>query len=113
MDQDIRKSQTSVARAPSRVGLIGSQLSDSVAKEKAAIDHELSALANELDYAHVIVGDLEGRVAPVSSPPSPSTEPPSHDYIGASQVYDRLHNAVSTMHTLQERLTSVLRHLEV
>lgn len=92
----------------------GTQLSSAVAKEKAAIDHELGYLAGALEEAHSLIAQLEARVVPVSASQPPSDqEVPAHEYVGSSSVYDRLHNSVVAIHMLQTRIAVIVRNLEV
>jgi len=107
------------AYAPAGIGSrlvskgIGS-LNSAVAKEKAAIDHELSYLAGALEEVHNLFSQLEARVSPVSVQlPPQDSDTPAHEYVGSSSVYDRLHSSVVAIHMLQNRVATVVRNLEV
>lgn len=85
-----------------------------VAKEKAAIDHELSVLYNALEDAHSLLSQLESAVSPVSTPtPESDGSAPSHEYVGSSSVYERIHSAATAVHMFQDRVARVVRNLEV
>ena len=93
---------------------IGRLSQTAVAKEKAAIDHEVGILHRALEDAHQLISQLEAAVSPVSTPLPPSdASMPQHEQVGSSRVYSEIHAAATGVHLLQERIANVLRNLEV
>jgi len=109
--------QDALAPGTSYNGLAGRPLgtiSQAVAKEKAAIDHEITILHRALEEAHTLISSLETAVNPVSTqlPPTDNAKP-QHEAVGSSRVYTAIHEAVTGIHVLQDRVATVLRNLEV
>jgi hypothetical protein len=115
MDSDIRAIKSYATQEAQTIGAsLRQPLNSAVAKERVAIDHEMSMLHQALERAHSLVSNLEARVSPVSQQVPPSDiASQTHEAVGNSRVYSELHTAATAVHVLEERIASVLRNLEV
>lgn len=82
--------------------------------ETSAVKNELLSLEEALNVAHSFITKLEAAVQPVSQPTPEADSPlPSRERIGVSPTYSHLHELTSSVHYLQDRISRVIRNLEV
>lgn len=90
------------------------RLSDSVAREKSAIEQELSTTNQLTEHLHMVLGTLEDKVHPVRADFPPSERDQAvRPMNGSSQVYNRIFENNETLVRAIERISRLTREVEV
>ena len=107
--------EDNMLRAPlgtaTRLGRVGNT---TVAREKSAIEAELSVESQLIERLHNLITDLEDRVSTVRSQMPPTDEArEQRDQLGSSQFYHRVFEGNDGIVVAVERLRRLTRELEV
>lgn len=102
-----------VLRAPLG-GRVGRGLNTAVAREKSAIEAELSVESQLIELLHNSITTLEDKVATVRSQMPPTDEGrDERDQLGSSMFYHRVFEGNDGILVAVERLRRLTRELEV
>lgn len=94
---------------------LGSLRNETVAKEKSAIEGELSQQASVASYLHEVITNLEDRLNVVRSnmPKSDRLGRDVRPQLGSSSFYIRAWENTETIGSAVERINTLTRELEV
>lgn len=86
-----------------------------VAKERSAIEAELSINDNTTSILHDVISDLTNKLAPVLHGMKPVGEEISVDreMIGTSEFYGKIYRSTNSVDAATARLRELIRELEV
>lgn len=100
--------------APSRTAQVRRGIEGTVAREKAAIDSELTSLEVSLDVLSHQLMILEEKITPILGQALlTEQEATDRDYIGSSHVYGRVYATVSSSRSLADAVNRLANRVEV
>lgn len=96
------------------LGVAPGRMSNSVDKERAAIDYETMDINETASTLHDMLTGLEAHLQIVSAQvPETETALTSSQYRGSSPLYDRLHSALELLQSANQRIAAIRERLEV